>query len=68
MGSIPSMPKKISEEKIVNIAKVYQWRCLEESGQWLENIDRIHLVLASDKLVLQKCMSANALLNNIIES
>ena len=29
-------------------------RCLEESGQWLENIDWTHLVLASGKVVLQK--------------
>ena len=26
----------------------------EERGQWLENVDRIHLVLASDKPVLLK--------------
>ena len=28
--------------------------CLEESGQWLENVDQTHLVMASGKLVLQK--------------
>ena len=27
---------------------------VEESGQWLENVDRIHLVMASGKLILQK--------------
>ena len=27
---------------------------LEESGQWLENVDQTHLVLASGKLVTQK--------------
>ena len=28
--------------------------CLEQRGQWLEQVDGIHLVLASGKLVLQK--------------
>ena len=27
--------------------------CLKESVRWLENVDRIHLALVSDKLVLQ---------------
>ena len=27
---------------------------LEESGQWLENVDRTHLVMASGKPELQK--------------
>ena len=26
---------------------------LQESGQWLENVDRTHLVSASDKLALE---------------
>ena len=52
--SIHSAPKKISEEKIVDVAEVNQWHCLDESGQWLENLDQTHLVLASGKLVLQK--------------
>ena len=34
----------LPDEKIVDVA--------EESGQWLENVDRTHLVLASGKLVL----------------
>ena len=38
-GAIPSVPKKISDEKCVNVAEVYQWRCLKESGQWFENVD-----------------------------
>ena len=42
----------LAEEKIV--AEVNQWRCLEESEQWLDVVDRTHLVLASGKLVLQK--------------
>ena len=29
-------------------------RWLEESGQWLENVDQTHLILVSGKLVLQK--------------
>ena len=28
--------------------------CLKESVQWLENVDRTHLGLVCDKLVLQK--------------
>ena len=36
---IPSVPKYFSEEKIVNVAEVNPWRCLEESGQWLDNVN-----------------------------
>ena len=46
-GSISSIPKKFPEEKIVNVAEVNQRPCLEESGQWLENVNQTHLVLAS---------------------
>ena len=35
-GLIPSIPKKISEETIVDDAEVYLRRCFEESKQWLE--------------------------------
>ena len=35
----PSIPKLLSEEKIVNVAEVNQQRCFEESGQRLENVD-----------------------------
>ena len=35
LDSIPSVPKFCSKGKIVNVAKVYQWHCFEESGQWL---------------------------------
>ena len=47
----PAFPKHF-REKIVDIAEVYQWHCLEGSGQWLENADQTYLVLASGKLVL----------------
>ena len=40
-GFIPS--KKNSEEKIIDVAEVNQWRWVEESEQWLENVDRTHL-------------------------
>ena len=50
---IPSIPQKI-RDKIVDVAEVNQWNCLEEGGQWLENVDQTHLVLASGELVLQK--------------
>ena len=48
---IPSIPKKISDEKIVHVAQVILWGYLEDSGQRHEIVD---LVLASGKLVLQK--------------
>ena len=51
--SIPSIPQKVSERKIV-VAEVNQLRGLEESGQWFENVDQTHLVLASGKLLFQK--------------
>ena len=44
----------VFEHKIVNVVEVNQRLCLEESGQWLENIDQTHLVLAGGKLVQQK--------------
>ena len=50
--------QKFSMEKIVNVAEINQQRCLVESGQWLENADRTHLVLAIGKLVLQKNIAA----------
>ena len=37
----------------VDVAEVYTRNCLEESGQFLENVDPTHLVLASGKRVLQ---------------
>ena len=53
-GSIPSVPPKNSEERLINVAEVNQQRCLEEREQWLENVDLTHLVLASGNAVLQK--------------
>ena len=40
--------------RIIDVAEATQWRWLEESGQWHENVDPTHLVLASGKPVLQK--------------
>ena len=37
-----------SEEKNIDIAEVNQLRWLEERGQWLENVDRTHLLVTSD--------------------
>ena len=54
LGLIPSIPTKKFSEKIIDVAEVNQWRGLEESRQWLENVDRLHLVLASSKPVQQK--------------
>ena len=39
---------------MIIVPEVNQWRWLEESGPWLENVDRTHLVLASCKLALKK--------------
>ena len=50
-GSIPIIPKIFSEEKNVDVAEVKPRPCLEESEQWLENVDQTHLILASGKLV-----------------
>ena len=41
---------------IIDVAEVNQQRWLEESGQWLENVD---LVLASGKPVLQKSQQSS---------
>ena len=46
--------QKISEEQIIDVAEFNQWRWLEETGQWLENVDQIHPVLANGKPILQK--------------
>ena len=31
--------KKILEEEIFDVAEVYQWHCLKENCQWLENFN-----------------------------
>ena len=36
------------------LLRLIKGRWLAESGQWLENVDQTHLVLASGKPVLQK--------------
>ena len=53
-GLIPSIPKKNSEEKLSMLLRLNQWRWLEESGQWLENVALSQIALASGKPVLQK--------------
>ena len=45
---------KFFSGKIIDAAEVNQQRWLEESGRWLENVDRTHLVLPRGKLVVQK--------------
>ena len=54
LGSIPCILPKNSQGKIDDVAEVYQGRWVENSGQYLENVDQTYLVLASGKLVLQK--------------
>ena len=50
----PTIDYRYSQKNYFDVAEIYQWRWLEESGQRLENVDQSHLVLASGKLVLQK--------------
>ena len=52
-GSMPSITQKISEEKIVDVAEVNQWRSSEESGQWLENVDPTYQSSTSKKLIIE---------------
>ena len=54
-GSFLAFPK-IFRGKIVHVAEVNNWHCLEKIGQWLENVDQTLLVLASGTLVLQKML------------
>ena len=53
-GPSPIIPKIFQIDKLIDVAEFNQRLWLEESGQWLENVVRTHLVLASDKPVLQK--------------
>ena len=48
-GSTPRLLKKFLRRKIIDVAEVNQLFWLEESGQWLENVDRSNLLLASGK-------------------
>ena len=44
LASGPSCPRfdsQFPQKKIVDVAKVNQWCCLEESVLWLENMDQI---------------------------
>ena len=54
LGSIFSIPEFFQRNKLVHVAEVNQRHCLEESGQWLENVDRTHQVPYSGELVIQK--------------
>ena len=54
LGSIPSIPVNFSKEKIINVAEFNPWHWLEESGQWLENVDQTHIVLPNGKPVAQQ--------------
>ena len=49
----PQVQFGFSEEFFLDVTEVYQRRWLEQSGQWLENVDRTHLVLGSGKPELQ---------------
>ena len=61
LASKPSCPgfnsQIFSRGKIVDVAEVNKWPCLEKSRQWVENVDQTLLVLASGKLVLQKIVN-----------
>ena len=41
-GSILGICKIFIDD--LDVAKIYQWRWLEKSGQMLDNVDRIHQV------------------------
>ena len=53
LGLTNIIHKKISEERNVHFAEVYQWCCLDESGLWLEIFYRTHISLTIGKLALQ---------------
>ena len=61
LGSILAFPPKF-EQNIVNSAKVNKWRCLEENGQWLENVDQTQLLMGSGIQALQKIFLCQSLL------
>ena len=46
----------LRETCLENHFKFVSGCCLEKTGQWLENVDRANLVLASGKLELQKSL------------
>ena len=52
--STPSIPEIFISGKTIDVSEVNQRHWFEESGQWLENVDRTHLILAIAKPVLQK--------------
>ena len=64
LASGPSCPG-LDSKKIVNVSEANQWRCLEKSEQWLCNVERTHLILASGKQVLQKIMEVDKTANHI---
>ena len=49
-----AVPIFFQMKEILHVAEVNKPQCLEDSGQWLENVDRTHPVLASGMLLLQK--------------
>ena len=52
-GKIAKDSQRSHGGRLVHVAEVNQGRWLERSGQWLENIDRTHLGLASGKPLLK---------------
>ena len=54
---IPSIPEICSDEKLLMMLRLINCAGLEESGQWLENVDQTHQVLASGNPVQQKTMN-----------
>ena len=60
----PRLDSQLSQF-IIHVAEVNQPSRLEESGQWLDNVDQTHLVLASGKLALQKTLRSFSLLSKI---
>ena len=58
-GSIPSVPKSFCRGKIIDVAEVNQRGWLEESGQWLENVDQTHQVeLRASQCYTKLCLKS----------
>ena len=64
-GLYPSIPNFLRGKNIGYVAEANQQHCLEESEQWLESVDRTHLLLARGKLAPLKRMDTLKLISFI---
>ena len=70
----PGCPKLDSQHsrdffrgKIVDVPEFNQWRCLEKSGQWLENVDHTHLILASGKVLPKNTTDTRHIIKQVLK-